>query len=334
MRMRGWLAAALVACLLLSGCSSSGAKGSDAALDPSRFQDLDAQVSQTTGGIKGVVVDAAIAPIPAAKVGLALPAGGNRTATADKEGRFLFAGLAPGTYFLTASAPLFHSAQTSVVVQAGIDPPITKVQLQPMFSQKPYHAAIKEKGFFECSQGNLYGAVYASSNCVFDPARRAGVSGGPTQPLDNVTNQNREWHADVGPGWQAMVFEMTWEPTAQGTSPRLGMVVSTDKATRDATHHFAAVQSANPMRFELDVNKTHETAASVEPVQVPPEGMTRMSYFVSAASASDATCDPIGLWCVPPGIAVNQDFQVFLTQFYYGVPPAGWSFVAGADYPF
>lgn len=331
--MRAWLALGLVACFVLSGCASSGSSNSSSTDPAKSLEGIDAKVSATTGAIKGVVVDSAITPIAGAKVGISLPGGGNKTVLADKQGRFVFNELNPGTYFLTGSAPLYKSAQTSVEVKAG-EPTVTKIQLQPMFSQKPYSVPMKQKGFFECSQGNLYGAVYVSSNCVFDPARRAGVTGAPTQPMDNITSQNREWHSDVGPGWQVQVFEMTWEPSAQGTSPRLKMVVSTDKATRNGAHAFASVMSANPMRFELDVNVTHPTAASVEPVRVPPEGMTRMSYFVSAAPSADSVCDPVGLWCMPPGIAVNQEFQVFLTQFYYGVPPANWSFVHGDPYPF
>ncbi|MEA3203783.1 MAG: Carboxypeptidase regulatory-like domain [Thermoplasmata archaeon] len=322
--MRGWLALVAVVCLLLPGCVGSSTP--DPAADVN-FKGIDVPVSATTGGIKGVVVDAAIAPIAGAKVTLTLPAGGNRTATSDKEGRFVFAGLAPGTYFLGASAPLYHPAQTSTEVQAGIDPPVTKIQLQPLFSQKPYHTAIKQKGFFECSQNGA--GIYSSSNCVtdqcplFQPPETC--NGLPTRAMDNVTSQSREWHADVGAGWQAMVFEMVWSPTAQGTSPRMGMVVSTDKATRDPAHSFANVASASPMRFELDVGTPHETAASVEPTMVPPDGMTRMSYFVSVRRDAGNPA---------PALAVNQDFEVFLTQFYYGIPPTDWSFVNGDAFPF
>lgn len=324
-RCMRWLAFPLVSLLALAGCASTGS--TDPTLDD-RFDGIEVPVTDATGGIKGVVVDAAITPIAGAKVSLALPAGGNKTTASDKEGRFVFSSLAPGTYFLTASAPLFHSAQTSAEVLAGVDPPVTKVQLQPLFSQKPFHQAFKQKGFFECSQNGA--GVYSSSNCVTDQCpivlEQSECNGLPTKALDNVTNQNREWHADVGAGWQMMVFEMTWEPSAQGTSPRMGMVVSTDKSTRDGTHAFANVASANPLRIQLDVGEAHETAATTEPTMVPEEGMTRMSYFVSVRRAEGTPS--------PPGLALNQEFEVYLTQFYYGTPPDGWSFVAGNEYPF
>jgi hypothetical protein len=327
--MRGWLACGVVAALLLAGCvGSSAPKATDAALN-----NLSVPVSQTTGGIKGVVVDGAIAPIAGAKVSLALPTGGNQTQVADKEGRFVYSGLAPGTYFLTASAPLYHAAQTSAEVKAGVDPPVTKILLQPLFSQKPYHQSIKQKGFFECSQAGI--GLYSSSNCVTDYCpiveNPSTCNGLPTAMLDNVTNQNREWHADVGDGWQTMVFEMTWSPTAQGTSSNMGMTVSTYKPTRDPGHWFASVAGPNPLRFELDVGKVHATASGVEPKMVPATGMSRMSYFVSVREPDGSQCV---FDCVPPGIALNQDFEVFLTQFYYGVPPDGWSFVHGDPFPF
>ncbi|HUR62346.1 MAG TPA: carboxypeptidase-like regulatory domain-containing protein [Candidatus Thermoplasmatota archaeon] len=331
--MDGWPGLLLVACLVLSGCSGSGGGNADAATDAAaRLGELDAKVSGTTGAIKGVVVDGSITPVPSAKVVLALPAGGNKTATTDKEGRFVFSDLAPGTYFLTGSAPLYHSAQTSVEVKAG-ESTIAKVQIQPLFDKKPFHVPIKQKGFFECSQAGI--GVYSSSNCVTDPCPSqfdpATCNGYPTHSLDNVTTQSREWHMDVGAGWQQMVFEMTWAPTAQGTSAWMGMVVSTYKPTRDTTHSFANVNSANPMRFQLDVGKEGPGAASVEPTTIPSEGMEKVSFFVSARRNYDS---PTCVASCPPGLSLNQEFSVVITQFYYGLPPEGWSFVKGDPYPF
>jgi hypothetical protein len=345
--MRAWLGVALVACFVLSGCSSSGKGSTDSQTEAVNFTDLDAKVSATTGGIKGIVVDTAIVPVAKATVKLT---GQNvaKNTTTDSNGRFLFAALQPGTYFLATSAPLYHPAQTSVEVMAGLEPSITKIQIQAIYSQKPYHVPIEKKGFFECSQaGALIGGVYASSNCVVDqcPALITFVpghdakecNGYPTHMMDNVTSQNREWHADVGPGWQVLVFEMTWTPSAQGTSDRLGMVVSTYKPERNPQHDFASVSSGNPMRFELDLNKTgpgaQQPAGTLK--TIPPEGLNRMSFFVSVRSPAGSVCNPVlGTPCVPPGLAVNQDFKVFLTQFYYGIPPEGWSFVKGDAYPF
>ena len=178
---------------------------------------------------------------------------------------------------------------------------------------------IAREGFFECSQSGA-SVWYSSSNCadgVFGPGSQE------VPQLSNVTRQDRDFHADVGPGWQQLVFEMTWEPTAQGTSPNMGMVVSTYKPERDTAHWFAEFEGASPLRGQIDVGVKHETAADTDPEEIPPEGMAQMSYFMSVRGDG-----------LTPGIAYNQRFQTYLTMFHYGVPPEGWSVVAGDELPF
>lgn len=326
----------MFAALLLAGCSGStggpgGAGGEAEGAVTADFSEVEVRVDADTGAIRGVVVDASITPVPEASVTLAT---GGRNATTDEAGRFVFGGVKPGTHFLHVRKAGFHPTQVSVEVAAGLaEPPITKVRLDPLFSQKPFTQQVEHKGFFTCSQAGA--GLYSSSNCVtdycpvvMDPTECNAL---PTKALDNVTSQEREWHSDVGPGWQTMVFEMSWEPSSQGTSARLGMVVSTYKPERDPTHSFANVAMASPLRIQLDVGEKHASAATVEPVMVPAEGMPQMSYFVSVRPPEGATC---AVLCAPPGLAVNQDFQVILTQFYHGTPPEGWSFVGGDPLPF
>jgi hypothetical protein len=107
----------------------------------------------------------------------------------------------------------------------------------------------------------------------------------------------------------------------------MGMVVSTYKPERNTAHSFANVGSANPMRFELKVGEKGpgQATPSGTPDMIPPEGMTRMSYFCSVRGNANGGGQ---------AIAINQEFQVFLTQFYYGIPPEGWSFVKGDPLPF
>lgn len=116
---------------------------------------------------------------------------------------------------------------------------------------------------------------------------------------------------------------MTWEPTSQGTSTNMGMVVSTYKPERDGAHWFAEFEGANPLRGQIDVGEEHPTAGNVDPTEIPEEGLERMSYFVSVRPDGET-----------PGLALNQKFTVYLTMFHYGKPPEGWSFVAGDPLPF
>lgn len=297
----------------LAGCSDGGKDDK-----PEDFE-LEGRATDKTGVLRGVVVDNRIIPIAGATVDLR-GAAESPNQTTDAEGRFLFSDLPAGTYFLQVSSPLHRETQTSADVAAGVDEPkILRVQLERLFKQDPYPVQVIREGYFQCSQAGA-SVWYSSSNCadgVFGPLSDMEPA------LSNTTDQDREWHADVGAGWQVIVFELDWDPTSDSTSNRLGMVVSTYKPTRDGAHQFAEFEGEAPIRGQIDVGVEHETAGNVDPTMIPPEGMTDMSFFVSVREDEDL-----------PGIAYNQQFKVYVTMFHYGRPPEGWSFVNGDPMPF
>ena len=303
---------------LVAGCSGDP-RGEPTPMTD--FSDLEGQVTATTGILRGVVVDERIIPVVGADVGLS--GGQTPNQTTDDQGRFLFSGLEPGTYFVQVRSKLHTSQQTSAEVIAGeAEPKIVRILVERLFKQDPYVVQVVREGFFQCSQAGA--GLYASSNCVYDPYRWAfGPGGSPTQPVDNVTTQQREWHSDVGAGWQSLVFEMEWTPTSQGTSANMGIIVSTYKPERDGAHHFARLIGPSPLRGQIDVGVEHETASGVDPTTIPPEGLVNMSYFVSVQQGD-----------LGPGLAINQQFKLYLTMFHYGTPPEGWSIVNGDPLPF
>ncbi len=311
-------ATAVLVAVLVAGCADESAPTTED--DSLELPEI--EVGASTGGIRGVVIDETIRPVAGAKV--TITASGTST-TSDDMGRFAFSNVAPGPHFLRVEHPLHQTAQTSVEVEAGVATPApVKVLMTRLFEADPYISNMKFDGFFECSQAGLLLLIYSSSNCVTDYTKRFTGPPGLAQPLDNVTNQQREWHADVDGGWASLVWEITWEPTSSGTSGNMGIVVSTYKPDRDGSHWFANAGGASPLRLQINATEQHPTASGMEPTMIPEEGMTDMSFFVSVRQDN---------WPVP-AVALQQDFTVFLTMFHYLPPPPGWSFVAGDDFPY
>lgn len=307
--------------LALAGCAG----GDGAGQTPSQaddFDDLDVQATATTGVILGVVVDGAIRPIPEASVTLEGAAGGPQTETSDEQGRFAFGDLEPGTYFLKVSALQFAPAQTSAEVVAGLeDPPVLRVQLERLFAQDPYAELIKFDGYLACSISFPVGTT-----CVNDYTRIVGgtipgCEGGCLKDynVSKTAGNIREYVTGVTGGWQSIIFEATWEPSLDGTAQ--GLTCSISYFTRPTASHFYASDSQpNPLRIQIDVGKDGD-GQNEEPTQILPEGQSDIFVFFNDGGGAGS-------------ITVNQQFQSFQTNFYYYVPPEGWSFVAGDPLPF
>lgn len=318
--MRTLPALALLSAALLAGCSGGG-DGGDAPADANDFDDLGVRGSATTGVLLGVVVDEAIRPISSAAVTLQKPDGGSAEDETDEQGRFAFGDLQPGAYFVRVTHPSYLPAQTSAEVQAGVeDPPVVRVLLTRLFEQEPFAETIKFDGYLACAY-----AVFVSSTCVNDYTRLIGFvpgcEGGCLRDynVSELGGNMREFVTGIGGGWQAIVMEMHWEPSlgepaSQGT---LGVTVSYFNRTSTG-HWYASGDGPSPFRMQIDVGEPGPNQ-SEEPELIPPEGMDNLFVLFSAGDGD---------------VAVNQQFQFFQTNFYYAIPPDGWSLVNGDPLPF
>lgn len=294
---------------MLAGCSDAG--GTDAA-EPD-FDDV--EIQDDKGLVRGVVVDQAISPL--AGVDVLLQTGGEGLqATTDEEGRFVFADVIPGTHVVSASKAGYDHVQSSVDVVAGVkDPAAVKLQLTKLFEQDPFVEQFKMDGFIACSYHVSAGASVAAP-CITDYTSIL-VPGGAAPDLRDVQGDTREYLMELGSGWQSMVIEMTWEPSASGTSPEMGGAASYEG--RLATHAYSRFDGPAPLRVQIDEGMPGP--GGDEPV--PSEGLDDLIVFFSVRSGDD-----------PVAVSVNQEFEVFHHTFYYGDPPEGWSFLAGDELPF
>ncbi|MFA5943483.1 MAG: carboxypeptidase-like regulatory domain-containing protein [Candidatus Thermoplasmatota archaeon] len=302
--MKAWL---LVVMVLLAGCAGGNGDadhGDGAGLD----------VDATTGAIQGVVVDEAIRPIKGAAVRLSGPT--ERNGTTDADGRFAFDALPPGAYLLEVSHPIFSSMQTTTQAVAGdATPPLVRVLLTRLFTQEPFAEAIKFEGFIQCG----FDTPFLTSQCVNDYTTIL-VPGGVANDLRSVVDR-RGYVTAVGPGWQVMVYELVWEPSAQGTSEEMFLLASF--FNRTSTDQYAQGSGPSPVNLRMTVGETHESQTGTEE-QVPAEGRPDLYVFAGIAAGGG----------LPAGVGFSQGFRVFQTNFYYAIPPADWSFVEGDPMPF
>lgn len=298
------LLAGLLLLPLLAGCASPQSDTAGAAF----------AATATTGVIHGVVVDERIVPIVDATIHLTGNQA-NQSAASDAEGRFAFGGLAPGTYFLAATSLVHDAAQTSVTVVAGDpEPPVTSLQLSRRFQQDPYVEAWKYDGFIQCG----YDLTFMSSVCVNDYTHFVGPY--TCTECEHLFDR-RSTNFEASAGWQTLVFEMTWIPTAQGTSPEMRGVVS--HFPRSASHWYCSAAGADPVTIRIDIGVACDDQQD-EPALIPAEGLPNLHFFAAVNAAEDSFA----------AVGVSQQFSVYGHHFYYGSAPADWSFIRGDPFPF
>jgi hypothetical protein len=90
---------------------------------------------------------------------------------------------------------------------------------------------------------------------------------------------------------------------------------------RTSTGHFYGnTNGPSPLRIQFDLGETAE-GQQQEPQLIPPEGMSNLFILYNDGGG-------------PGSVTLNQQFTHFQTNFYYGLPPDGWSFVNGDELPF
>jgi hypothetical protein len=311
-----------VLALVLAGCASGDGGGGDE-IPTQEVPEL--EVTSTTGGIRGVVVDDAIRPIKGATVTVEST---QQSVTTDETGLFAFSGLEEGNYFVKASHPLYDTQQQNVEVVAGVaDPKPVKFLLDRVVLENPYITTLKFDGFIVCSTNfvipqdvpEVGGAGLLSEEC----GEGVGVPCEVPPPVGCTRqggqgNNVAQFDFTVGPGTKTVVIEQVWTPTSEaGTgfySP-----VSTEWSCLPVCsgNTLIQLQGASPLYGILD-NATLEGA-----------GVVPDDTVISVFTWADPGDQPL-----PLSVLLNQPYQTFVTTFHYLPAPEGWSFVNGDPDPF
>ncbi|MGB0652959.1 MAG: carboxypeptidase-like regulatory domain-containing protein [Thermoplasmatota archaeon] len=293
---RSWVALLLVS-TVLAGCSDSGGGGDE--LEDPALGNIDVAATETTGVIRGVVVDAAIRPIVGAIVTVPLPGGAQPlTVETDESGAFGFQGLQPGPYFVKVAKIGYFDQQQSVDVVAGVDePPAVKILLEVNVEATPFYEEYTFDGFIECTTGV------------------AAVCGAPNLLTGSqITNDRFSTTFEMSPNPEYVQVEMVWQST-QALTPDMYFEMESDPDF----DFYGSAEGPSPIM----ANITAEQAASTG------LGGTNGLYVSIFSGGIDDDAGGPGV----VGVTVQQEFTIFVHAFYAYTPPEGWRFTADGDPP-
>ena len=313
--MKTLLACLLLTAFVLAGCASGGEEPN---VDELAGEAPELEVTATTGGIRGVVVDEAVRPIKGATVEVMST---DKTMETTESGLFAFSGLEAGTYFIKASHPLYDVQQQNVEVVAGVaEPAPVKFLLTRVIFANPYLTTEKFDGYIVCSAGQAdvgYSEECgegAGVPCVQPPAPCGRVGGqGNNQVQYDFTVDNMDL--------RTIVVELSWEPTSEAGKELL-TYVSTQWVCDPfcGGNVFANGGSASPLFLR----------AEAENGTIGGEDFNTTEPFTVFTWANPYAMDPTGTTNAPT-VVLNQPYQAFVTKSYYLPLPADWSFIAGSS---
>lgn len=182
--------------------------------------DEELRATDTTGVIRGVVVDNAIAPIVGATVTIKSL---QLQAETLEDGSFAFSDLEPGAYFLDVKKIGYTSVQSSATVEAGIDkPPVVRIQLEQDLESLPFATVDVFAGYLQCGAG--IGGVGALNPCA-------------------LTDSVNTFDIPAGPELNTSQLEMVWKGTnAFGDGLGLGIYNPSTTAS-----DFVGVDGGSPL---------------------------------------------------------------------------------------
>lgn len=354
MRSKVMLIVLVLAVTTLAGCADNGKKTVEP--DEKEFKDFELEATDDTGVVRGVVVDAAVVPVEGVTVAL-----GDQSMETNDQGAFGFAGVEPGTHFLTASKLGFETVQQSVDVQAGVDrPPVVKIVLTPSPSTLPFTQSVQFNGHIACSF-TLVTVSFAA--CGLEP-----VASG----LGNVFLQEHQYERVA----EFVQSEMVWDAT-QATGTSLSLSWTDPNGPGGSQVRIAAEAGESPVvvsfgREEFEqLNLTSKTLwlrifstqadgtdlVDEETYNAPYRNTVYGAYNGSAVAGvvrdNTPACvtwlcvlDPFGEDCVKyavlfdscmglggVGMALDQSYEVFTTSFYNFTPREGWLFIEDGAHP-
>lgn len=254
--------------------------------------------TETTGVIHGVVVDGAIVPVAGASVSLP---DADQDTTTDGDGRFAFLDLEPGTYRVQVNHTDHLPVQVTAIVAAGVDdPPVLTVQLSRVgpdwWLEAHQVAGILEYGSSSSVGGQGLGGISCCSDYFW---KHELLRGRPDWVQSEVV-----WGASLPTAENMRLTHSGGETCVQG--------VVFSACALDVYHQVdgpSPLVLATPGEDVVIAEEDPFVQASIFAGEVGEEGVAGV------------------------GLAVDQQFELFVHVFYGFAPVEGWAFVHDGAHP-
>ncbi len=299
--MRSIAAILLLIAIAFSGCSEASEVPPNVEGPTKAEEGL--QATDSTGVIRGVVVDDAIAPLAGVTVSIKAL---ELSATTLDDGSFGFADLEPGVHVLQASKPGYTTTQSTATVEAAIDkPPIVRIQLPLAPGTAPYIVPYQFDGIMTCSfEAGAPGVGSLGGNVCGE------VDGLGTAPIGDLALEKTP---------DFIQSELSWR-NSQQLGDELAWMLSWECTTNAGFLCDHTVSGTSPL-----VNKMDADTINGQRFEGTPFGPERNVLFRVFAEASDTTAGVLG-------VTLEQKVETFSFVFYNHVPDESWSFVQDGEY--
>ncbi len=271
--MRAWI---VLLALLLAGCSGSSDNAAQA-------------VQGTTQCIHGVVVDAAIVPVPDARIDFV---GTNVSILTGDDGRFEQCNLAPGTFQLRINATGYIEQDVLVEVAANATAPVqVDIRLDPIPFFEPFSEVRKWDGRMMCG-------VRVPQNGILLCQLLADLGLGS----DDVTKR----FDDLTEPPTFVQVELDWDST-QPLGDSLRLMLTDDH--REGTDNYAMSQGPSPIMVHADEDVLRS------------KHLDTQGIFIRVLTGD---YQELGF-----SVTLEQPFTTFTSIYENYRPPDGWRYTDG-----
>ncbi len=278
--------------LLLVGLAGCADEQVAAESEDEQFQDVEeTKVSDGTGVIRGVVVDATITPIADARVRIASLDADTLT---NADGAFKFTGIDAGTYILQVTALGYEPIQSTATVEADEqNPAAIRIMLAADPEGTPYWVGYVFKGYIQCG-----------TNII-------AICGG-VRDFTGLGDDTYSAMYDTGANITHLQTEMVWSNTqtlgdAFSVSHRYGTQAQFDSGFY--TGGLTSAEGPSPLKIVTPAEEYNAKEIG--------QGEYK---FMTSIFAGESDTVPL------TGVALQQEYEMFIHEFHGYAPPEDWRF--------